>query len=302
VRIRVSRSSTAATASSTRATPYSSSSEIVSPAAACVRPSSARASAPGMPSSSSATLRASGSASSIATDRSDRAIVPGWMCIRSASRASFSACSSSRVMFRRSTKPTLHDKARLVYPMPTGSRGTRQREVAASSLKAASGNRSSLVAASPLRRSTSYERSCLLLHRGQQEQARRMVARAAAKERRADQGPLPPILCAAHKSPNLGAVAGRCLTFQWDDRIRRPSDRRTGSPIRGRSRPPGALLVAVFREAQLLPPGCVRGDPVGGGSGRRPRHREGHRGGCFCARPGGPKFGVASHRYQAHGR
>ena len=36
--------------------------------------------------------------------------------------------------------------------MLTGSRGTRQREVAASSLKAASGNQSSLVADMPLRR------------------------------------------------------------------------------------------------------------------------------------------------------
>ena len=103
VRIRLSRSSTAAVASSTRATRYSSSSETVSPTSACRRPRSARSNARGMPSNSSATFRASGSASSSALDSSDRAIVPAWMCMRSASRVSFSACSSSRVILRRST-------------------------------------------------------------------------------------------------------------------------------------------------------------------------------------------------------
>jgi hypothetical protein len=44
--------------------------------------------------------------------------VPGWMCMRSARRASFSASASSRVMLRRSILPMIHAKARVVYGPP----------------------------------------------------------------------------------------------------------------------------------------------------------------------------------------
>src|ERR1035437_2182860 len=115
-----SRSSTAAAASSTRATGYSSSSAMVSPAVPCLRPSWARSSAPGMRSSSSATLLASGSASSSAPERSERATVPGCRCMRPASRESFSACLSSRVMLSRSTIISIHETARIVYAIVAG--------------------------------------------------------------------------------------------------------------------------------------------------------------------------------------
>ena len=71
-------------------------------------PRSIRSRAAGMPSSSSVMLRASASASSSACDRSDLASVPGWTCMRSAIRASFVACSGSRVTFSRSIADRLH--------------------------------------------------------------------------------------------------------------------------------------------------------------------------------------------------
>src|SRR6266545_2945241 len=76
------------------------------------------------------TLRASGSASSIALDRSERATVPGWTWSLSARRASFSACSSSRVMFSRSTTQIVHETLRAVHillPRVAESPGPRPR-------------------------------------------------------------------------------------------------------------------------------------------------------------------------------
>ncbi|MDX6678498.1 MAG: hypothetical protein QOE31_2550 [Solirubrobacteraceae bacterium] len=80
-----------------------------------LRPSEVRALvAPGMPSKSSTTLRASASTSSSALDSSDRATVPGCTCVRLASRESFSAYTSSRVTFKRSTPITVHETAHSV--------------------------------------------------------------------------------------------------------------------------------------------------------------------------------------------
>src|SRR5690348_4666433 len=74
-----------------------------------------------MPSSTATKLRASGSASSIAAESSDRARVPSWTWVRSASRASRAACSGSSVTFSRwpglsMRTSVLHGPARNVYP------------------------------------------------------------------------------------------------------------------------------------------------------------------------------------------
>jgi len=103
-----SRSSTAAAASSTRAT-YRSSSAIVWTLRACLRPCCARRKAPGIPSNRAATFLGSASVSSRACESSDRARVPSWTCVRSASRASFTARSASTVtLIRRDPRSAMH--------------------------------------------------------------------------------------------------------------------------------------------------------------------------------------------------
>ena len=118
-----SRSATATAASSTRATAYCvadrrsrrtvtatrsgavttyrSSSAIVRPVRACLRPCCALRKAAGIPSSSATTFLGSASVSSRACESSDRARVPSWTCVRSANRASFAARSASTVTLRR---------------------------------------------------------------------------------------------------------------------------------------------------------------------------------------------------------
>src|ERR1035437_3684004 len=75
-----------------------------------------------MPSSSVATSRASGSASSIAFESRLRASVPSWMCVRSAKCRSRAACSGSRVTLRRwpaalTSTMVVHRKAHLVLTL-----------------------------------------------------------------------------------------------------------------------------------------------------------------------------------------
>jgi hypothetical protein len=138
VRTSRSRSSTATALKLTCATDYRSSSEIVWPSRARSMPRSARSYAPDMPSSSVAMLRASGSASSIAVESSDRASVPSCTCVRSASRVKRAAYSGSSVTFNLwadpSTRLILHYSARIVYkvyaraagPSPSSPLGARR--------------------------------------------------------------------------------------------------------------------------------------------------------------------------------
>ena len=79
----------------------SSSSGVPSPRAAWASPSCVRSHAPGIASRISMIRPASGSASSRAVERSDRASVPSWTCVRSASLASLPACASSSVTLIR---------------------------------------------------------------------------------------------------------------------------------------------------------------------------------------------------------
>ena len=78
-----------------------SSSGVPSPRAAWARPSCVRSHAPGIASRISVIRAASGSASSSAVDRSERASVPSCTCVRAASLASFPACLSSSVTLIR---------------------------------------------------------------------------------------------------------------------------------------------------------------------------------------------------------
>src|SRR2546426_8099380 len=88
-----------------------------------------------MPSSRSAAWRGSGSASSRACERSERASVPSWVCVLSASLESFAADSASRVTFSRvwplrATRRRIHETARIVYlPGQRSTPGLARRDV-----------------------------------------------------------------------------------------------------------------------------------------------------------------------------
>ncbi len=111
-------------ATTTCATQASSSSGVPSPRAAWARPSCVRSHAPGVASRISVMRAASGSASSSAVARSERARVPSCTCVRSASLASFPACLSSRVTLMRfadvAIQATVHDSARFVCMAKAG--------------------------------------------------------------------------------------------------------------------------------------------------------------------------------------
>jgi len=85
----------------TCATQVSWSSDVPSPRAAWASPSCVRSHAPGIESRISVIRAASGSASSSAVERSERASVPSCTCVRSASLASLAACPSSSVTLIR---------------------------------------------------------------------------------------------------------------------------------------------------------------------------------------------------------
>lgn len=131
VEINRARSAAAVGVTTTVATDQRSSRDVPAPASASPRPCSARSNAPGIESSRSVTWRASGSASSSAVARSDRAIVPGFVCVRSARRWSFVARSSSRTTFTRlvdrGMKVSVHKSARDVQCGHTGSTRGRRR-------------------------------------------------------------------------------------------------------------------------------------------------------------------------------
>ena len=78
-----------------------SSSRVLSAVRASLSPLRARSNAPGIRSSTAVAFSASESASSRALVRSDRARVPGLICVRSASRRSFAACSATRTTVTR---------------------------------------------------------------------------------------------------------------------------------------------------------------------------------------------------------
>jgi hypothetical protein len=113
------RSRAAAWVTTTRAIDaYSSSNSVMLPAPTSASAFASRSERPGIPSSISVIERESGSASSIAAARSERASVPSATRTRSARRASFSACCSSRDTLRRRVLMTkvLHRSAHFVYP------------------------------------------------------------------------------------------------------------------------------------------------------------------------------------------